>query len=204
VLSVQLDTELPQVPLAADYFEHREGEHWAGRRLDSAPMLCRSREARRWHRPRSGKVWQRDGRVSLLYWCGASSAGPYLFAAELPDGDQSCGTCEGRAVGAGFPSSVFPDAAVLFQPRTGTPALCGAGHWEALNPPRGSIGRCRWCGAVERIVGGSRGYGWTPVRMAPHAPLALFAPCHDHGYLSIVDVDGQLVCRCRCERVPSA
>lgn len=79
--------------------------------LISAPPLIRSPRMTRWHRPRRGYFHTNVGR-SFETWCNysisdqrgkKSGRGPQLiFADQLEAHDLPvCGTCEGRATGAG-------------------------------------------------------------------------------------------------------
>lgn len=88
--------------------------------LTAAPPLIRTPRMNRWHRPRRGYFHSSVGR-SFDTWCHyaltdlrgrRSGRGPQLIFADHLSGDTDlpvCGTCEGRAVGAGH----APTAVVL-------------------------------------------------------------------------------------------
>ena len=87
------------------------------------------------HRPRSAHIY-RDGRIAITYWCGNMCVTGRFLAAPDPS-DVVCGTCEGRAVGAGqIPGDTI------------------AGHALRFSPQINRDVRCEW----KR---GRRGYGWT-------------------------------------------
>jgi hypothetical protein len=79
----------------------------------------------RWHRPRWG-IWRfrREGRgwntLSWQLWCGYhfyAGTRRVLTATTVPVGDQLCGTCEGRAVGAGYPPvGIEPISDLIYDP----------------------------------------------------------------------------------------
>jgi len=78
------------------------------------------------HRVRSAQLhfhkspeWKRETSVSVRLWCGnqGSLVHGELYA-EPPDHSVVCATCEARALGAGFPSSVLlANRPIRFSPR---------------------------------------------------------------------------------------
>lgn len=89
------------------------------------------------HRVRSARIYfHRDcpeiygGRtehIGVHLWCGQQALpggrSRALLLHEPPDGAALCGTCEGRAVGAGQQAAAWftpPDRPLIFTPRTGT------------------------------------------------------------------------------------
>lgn len=91
--------------------------------------IYRSVRARMCHRVRSGHVhrdlWKPGqlGHVSFDLWCGmVGTVGKWgqLFPVP-PDGWPLCGTCEGRAVGAGYPGIAILQQRyeLLYSPREG-------------------------------------------------------------------------------------
>lgn len=79
------------------------------------------------HRVRSGHLHQHTSdkwprrRVYLAFrlWCGMSAFGySSEFFENPPPGSKVCATCEGKAVGAGFPSAVILALRpIIFRPR---------------------------------------------------------------------------------------
>lgn len=119
-------------------------EEWTwtpGRRtslVTRALPFCRSLRGRPGsyvHRPRSARIYS-SGRIGITYWCGNSCADG-RFIAEPDPAEVVCGTCEGRAVGAGqIPGDTLAGRALRFSPQINRDV------------------RCEW----KR---GRRGYGWT-------------------------------------------
>lgn len=209
-----------EVPLAPDYFEYRPDLPWSDNMLlTHGPLLVRSRAATRWHRPRSGVHWPHADRVSWHYWCGQSSSSTSVVAAgSLPKGDKVCATCEGRALGAGYPAATLPPTdLLLFTPTLcATPEVCpGSRDYRRgpfprdayeTDPKRPNWATCLFCGSFERLIGGSRGYSWTPIGLSTHKHADLIPPCPNHGWLSMTRDADALVCRCSLpqeERTPS-
>lgn len=93
-----------------------------------------SRMGRYAHRVRSGEFrierWRRteESRITLDLWCGQTGRltnGASRYAGDLhavpPKGFPLCGTCEGRAVGAGYPAIAFllQRYELMYAPREG-------------------------------------------------------------------------------------
>jgi hypothetical protein len=90
------------------------------------PKLAMSIYMTRWHRPRWAVVRVPYGHVSYHMWCNSeltawpkrNGAHTAIYANEVPAGHILCGTCEGRAVGAGYePLGVEPFVKLHFTPR---------------------------------------------------------------------------------------
>jgi hypothetical protein len=176
--------------------------------LREAPRFMRGPGNGRWHIPRSG---QRHGLGHTTYavWCGqtlfdsdrrprkGARPGPLLGRDDWPDdGAPVCGTCAGRAVGADRDVDEL-----LFAPRRlDPPAWCpGAdiGDLWVMVPGQRNLAVCLACDAVAKLRGGSRGYGWTSVRTAPHPPEELVPPCPFHGWRNLrPDGTGSSACPC--------
>lgn len=171
--------------------------------LPDAPRYMRTRNMGRWYRPRSGMVHDHDDRASVDLWCGTviSNADRALGRDDPPDdGAPVCGTCEGRAIGAGQDAQPFPpDRSLIFCPTLhDPPRVCPGARLSGLfaELPGARVGACLACGEVCRIGGGYRGaYGWSPLRMAAHPPGdGLMPPCWVHGWSELQNVDGRAVC----------
>lgn len=170
--------------------------------LTEGPALLRTRGMSRWHRPRSG-VRLPDGRVSYTVWCGQHVGGNLrtggaLAAEEPPPGEPVCGTCDGRAAGAGqIPSP--PGRRLAFSPRWQTPPRWCPGSrssvlFEAL--PGGRVGRCLACSDLLplRAMGGPYNGGYGIVQHPPGP--GLLTPCPFHAWRQFTAVDGRPCCAC--------
>lgn len=103
---------------------------WTDRRtnIKRALPIYRSLRARMCHRVRSGSVYldrfeRSQGRAHFNLWCGQwgrIDAWGALFPVP-PDGWPLCGTCEGRAVGAGYPGIAILQTRydLIYSPREG-------------------------------------------------------------------------------------
>ena len=103
--------------------------------------FCRSTRGRHGqyiHRPRSARIYP-DGRIGITYWCGAGCTAGRFMADPGPH-KVVCGTCEGRAIGAG---QISADDI--------------AGRPLAFSPQINRDVRCGW----QR---GHRSFGWTDYR----------------------------------------
>lgn len=184
---------------------------------------ARGPRSTRWHRVRSGQRildehWETGDltiRESFTTWCGQSmfdrgrgrgARGPILFADAPPEGEPSCGTCEGRAIGA---DATHP--AWLFSPaRLTPPRWCPGSRSERLVvelPPRPGMrapARCLVCGFEGRMsAGGSWHSGtWGLKQHSPGPDLIPGCPWHAWRELTrAVDDDGHPVAACRCKCV---
>lgn len=139
------------------------------------------------------------GRGLVTYlWCGQSRYDPPT-AIVTPE-DTICGTCEGRAIGAGQPSTLelltrpHAVAPMLFSPRVASPGKNCPGAGTALGDPDQRL--CFVCGASVKFRG--MGGVWrSRYCLESHAPGAgLIESCIWHGWTSLVLVGEQVVCAC--------
>lgn len=161
--------------------------------LDEAPNYVSSREATRWHRARSGKIF--DGtRNCYSYWCGPSGD----FGVEVIGlGDEMCGTCEGRFIAQ-------RDNPWLFTPRKSLPpGMCPASGREDLVPvPYQRYFHCPVCGEIVGSRSVSGYYGGAAVTRHRTGP-DLITPCRWHGWYSLRMHSGSVVCGCAVRTVPA-
>lgn len=190
------------IQLEAPYTQSDRNDRTA---LTAAPMFGRNRKMSRWHIPRTGTVYA-NGRIVYGVWCSASylTVGKSLMVDEIPSDDTTpiCGTCVGRAVGAGHSLpivSVEHEGGLVFEPRyIRTPRVCPGSKLTAWHHVNDRIGRCFVCGEYETISGGSRGYGWIAPHLRMHAPAdGLVKPCPFHAWDRIT-AEG----RCSCGHEP--
>jgi len=186
------------------------GGAWSGQLpLNEAPRYVRGRGNSRWHRVRSATIYPPrqagDGWTAYAYWCGqhvtdGGKSGPLWLTDDLPADEPVCGTCVGRALGAGqddIPAGLPP---LVFSPRWQTPPTRCPGSrsrtlWTELPGPR--CGRCLVCGDIVpiRVVGsGYNAWGAGPTNHAPGAELV--EPCPFHAWSQLVECDGRAVCGC--------
>ncbi|MFG2307631.1 hypothetical protein ACGFS9_02910 [Streptomyces sp. NPDC048566] len=169
--------------------------------LAEGPRFVRTRGMSRWHRPRSGTRFP-EGRVLFSCWCGygvggSERAGAYLGAEEPPAGEPVCGTCEGRAAGAGQDDSPT-GRLLLFSPRNAAPpATCPASRSDAYEAlPGGRVGRCLACGDMQplRAMGGP----YNPRYAIVQHPTgrALVQPCPFHRWRQLTVREGRVLCTC--------
>ncbi|MCK2024603.1 hypothetical protein KZC52_16870 [Microbacterium sp. kSW2-24] len=174
--------------------------------LTEAPMFGRTKKMSRWHVPRTGTVYA-NGRISYGVWCSASylTVGDALLTDVPDDSVPVCGTCVGRAQGAGHALPVVEvthAAGIVFEPRfVRRPRTCpGAkrSSWHAVNH---RVGRCIVCGEYMPIRAKGGPYdGFTA--LVAHAPGAgLVDPCPLHAWDRIT-ADG--ICSCGHPPVPLA
>lgn len=148
-----------------------------------------------WHRVRSA-VQRGDGRITLYLWCGQTARhGNMRYRLDDPDGDV-CGTCIGRALGAGQDVTPADLPNLAFHPAGVTPpSRCpGERFYEAINP---RVGRCLVCGSMQplRAVGGPYNSSEKLVTHEPEGDPAGWCPFHAWDQLTVVD--GDVVCRCQ-------
>lgn len=167
--------------------------------LDTAPEFVRSRGMSRWHRPRTGVRWP-GGRITYGLWDGAGYVAlPGGLAVDVrpDDGLPVCGTCDGRAAGAGqIPGP--PGRELVFTPRHITPPRHCPGSRTGLfeELPGGRVGRCQVCGDMQplRAMGGPYASRYAIVQHPPGA--ALVDPCPFHRWRSLAATDGRVHCTC--------
>lgn len=169
--------------------------------LTRGPRLIRTREMGRWHRPRSGVHIINFGRTVFHAWCGQGiHVGDALTAVALPDGDALCGTCEGRACGAGHPATGTPlNEALLFEPRSSAPPppRCPSYRlWGVDSLPKRGFFPCPVCGEQTKTRASGGPYN-SRVVIQSHAPgPGLFAPCPFHRWDWPALRDGVAGCGC--------
>lgn len=154
--------------------------------LASAPDYVRSRNATRWHRPRSGEVYE-DGRTAYSYWCGAGTpAGMGQDA--IPTRDLLCATCEGRWKAQG-------KGRLIFTPRNSLPPKTCPASRSILFPS--SVRRafqCLVCGESVKVTA-----RWnTGPRVSVHqVGPSLIDPCPHHGWNRLcLGRNEHVVCGC--------
>lgn len=179
--------------------------------LTRGPRLIRTHGMGRWHRPRSGvHISRRGGRTVFHMWCGQSvHFGDAITAADLPSEDLLCGTCEGRACGAGYPATGAPlNEALLFEPWSSAPppARCPShrlGAWQFEHLPYG-VFACPVCGEATRTRAAGGPYN-SHLIIEGHAPgPGLIAPCPFHRWDWPALRDGVAGCGCGAPRRPQA
>lgn len=155
--------------------------------LTAAPNFVRSRNATRWHRPRSGQVYP-GNRVTYDYWCGAGT--PFgLGQDEVPDEDLLCGTCEGRW-------SAQQDNRLVFTPISSLPPTrCPASHSNLFPQGVGRRFTCLVCGDEAKVSGGGLSRG--PYVSAHKTGSRLIRPCPHHGWNRLCfNKRGRVACAC--------
>lgn len=178
--------------------------------LTHAPRYVRTSRSTRWHRPRYGHRFAPThpyaaGKETFGLWCGqgvgARLQEPLLWRGSVPDGEPACGTCEGRALGAG--QDVTPDGmpGLIFSGRYGlAPEVCPGTRTKLAVPHAGyRVGTCRVCHTVEplRACGGRYHADWN---LAAHPPGDLLCPpCPQHGWYHL-EPHGPAGVRCACGR----
>lgn len=171
--------------------------------LTDGPRFVRTRGMSRWHRPRSGVRFTARDRIVYGCWCGydvggSERAGAFLAADEPPAGEPVCGTCEGRAAGAGQDDSPT-GRRLLFSPRhIEPPKNCPASRSPRLYEelPGGRVGRCLACGDLQplRAMGGPYNPRYAIVQHA--TGQALVSPCPFHRWRQLTARDGLVLCTC--------
>ena len=171
--------------------------------LAVGPRYMRGAAQSRWHRVRSGVRWS-DDTVSWTLWCGqvVSRGSNRLTADRMADDLPVCGTCEGRACGAGQDDWPLEGPGLLFSPRRLTaPKHCPGSRKEAYEALSLSAGRCLVCGSVESVRAMGGPYNGR-VAMIQHSPGAELVPgCPFHAWRELRIVDGSVVCGCRVEPI---
>jgi hypothetical protein len=167
--------------------------------LEIAPEFVRTAAMSRWHRPRTGVRWP-DGRITYGLWDGAgfvAMPGGLAVDTRPDDGLPVCGTCDGRAAGAG--QIAGPDGrTLLFTPRHVQPPRWCPGSRSALYEalPGGRVGRCLVCSDMQplRAMGGPYDGRYAIVQHPPGA--ALVGPCPFHRWRSLTATAGRVHCTC--------
>lgn len=174
--------------------------HNYGQPLATGPRYVRTRNMSRWHRSRSGT--RRDDHVTYYLWCGAGYvSGEFLAVEQISDGLPACGTCEGRACGAG--QDEWPgDGELLFSPRRLIPPkYCPGSRRERFAVEIGrSVGQCLACGTVApmRCMGSVYSGKYAITQHEPGPGLVPGCPFHAWNELAIHD--GTAKCLCQIPR----
>ncbi len=195
-MTVQLEA-----PLTRSYPQRRP-ECPPDQAIATAPRYMRSGYMRhgalgRWHRPRSGVRLGLTGSIVYHTWCGQTMFAERTLTADQPGPDERvCGTCEGRAVGAGQDTwPVEGGPALLFEPRRLTPpARCPGSRSEQLYRRVGQdVLLCLACG--DLVVGRGHGYRYGPRNHPPGQGLV--PGCEFHAWDYLVPLEGSAACACR-------
>lgn len=175
---------------------------WDGKTVPiyEAPRYVRGPGNSRWHRPRCGN--RRSARyATLTFWCGSGYVrlDDCLGADSVPEPEPVCGTCEGRALGAGQDDTPAGVPRLAFEPRwLVPPRRCpGSGRCGIFECLGQSAGRCLVCGDLVGLRAGGGPYnGWYgPVVHMPGP--GLFPPCPWHAWnLPSKRAGGSVGCRC--------
>ena len=181
----------------------RSGVTLAGRAIDwgepltTGPRYVRTPGGSRWHRPRHGV--HRNGGDSYGLWCGQYARHEELLAVDqLPAGEPLCGTCQGRATGAGqdtWPGSANP---LIFSPmRLTPPKHCPGSRTTWCEELAWNVGKCLACGVVSpmRSSGGPYNSRWGLTNHPPGPDLVPGCPFHAWRELGVVD--GRVRCLCK-------
>ncbi|WP_157475779.1 hypothetical protein [Parafrankia sp. EUN1f] len=164
--------------------------------LTEGPRYVRTPGMGRWHRIRSGYQVRDESRgPSWRLWCGQHIGYYGVFEVdEPPAGEPACGTCEGRAIGAGQVENPLT-VDLAYEPwMWDTPTLC-PGPGRGLYVAEGfRVGRCLVCQllAPTRVTGGPYR---AQMSLTKHPPgPGLMTPCPFHGWFHLRAVDGAAVC----------
>jgi hypothetical protein len=112
-----------------------------------------------------------------------------------------CGTCEGRALGAGQDELPAGMPALRFDPRwIDPPTRCPGSQSPMFQELAPRVGRCLVCGQLQplRGYGGSPWYGCAGYGPAKHPPGPdLVDPCPWHAWRALtLAEDGSVRCGC--------
>lgn len=170
--------------------------------LLTAPRYMRGSEMSRWHRPRSAICFHdQDDRVSYQWWCGQHVSRNLISCDQPPPGEPVCGTCEGRAVGAGQDDWPDQSKTLLFSPhRLTTPKVCpGSQRDDLYEELSRSVVRCLACGEIVagRCYGSRPWYGPAGWGAKKHEPgPGLVAGCPFHAWRHLVKRGDRIGCSC--------
>lgn len=166
--------------------------------LTKGPRYARKPVMGLWHRTRSGFVqhptdWRPGYSTVLRMFCGQSICG-YVCSwgrdAEPDDGLPLCGTCVGRAIGAGLDDPIT-GRELSFTPRwLVPPKVCPGSMKERLVEPHpgNRTGRCLVCGDIDRCRSSGSPYAprWGLQRHPPGPGLIPACPFHGWAYVTRV------------------
>lgn len=168
-----------------------------GTPLLTGPRYVRTQGMSRWHRPRDGV--RRDGKVRYGLWCGQNvyEIAGFIEADQTPPGEPTCGTCEGRAIGAGQDSWPDESKTLIFSPQRLTPPTrCPGSRTTWCEELSWNVGRCLVCGVVApmRSSGGAYNPTWG---LTNHKPGDRLIPgCPFHAWRELEMRDGRVACGC--------
>lgn len=192
------------------------GGEWRGQvPISAANRYVRGQRNGRWHRGRYGVLYPplREGETGHLiigYWCGPHGsekigADTLLMVDEAPAGESVCGTCFGRALGAGQDEAPTPFPPLIFSPRwVNPPALCPGSRNKTIEHvsagdrliPR--IAKCLIC--LQLVKTRARGSPYYPdwgAEIHPSGPDGLAVdPCPFHAWNQLTTRGGQVRCYC--------
>jgi hypothetical protein len=161
------------------------------------------RNPSRWHRVRSGVQYPHFDHATYHVWCGQTITSEKPATVELPtDGAPLCGTCEGRAAGAGHPSPITPGVELRFDPeRLIPPRWCpGGGPYGPARHVGEMVGhKVVRCGACGELVAEINAYGWNPRAGVPrrHEPGPGLVPgCPLHAWRHLTRTVEGVACQC--------
>lgn len=173
--------------------------------LSTGPRYIRGRGNSRWHRPRCG--YTQADQTLFTFWCGPHlwdrPAGDRAWLSDdLPEHEPACGTCVGRALGAGQDEVPLDLPPLVFSPRwLHPPRWCPGSRSEDLigeppAPAQGSVGVCLACGDLVAVR--AMGSRWNPrAGLQQHvAGPGLVPACPWHGWQFTGARDGVAGCRC--------
>ena len=188
--------------------------------LIRSPRSGRGRYEARWHRTRCATRRAANGpipeEIVVTAWCGTTVFASEAFKTDdALDGFPVCGSCEGRALGAGLPGVValldVTKTGVVFEPNEVTkfrpPKVCPGRTLEPLPLDRASVdvGVCAACGIVAPIKRPSRYPIVNDWCVKDHQPSAdLVAPCPTHAWDDLTHRGGVTMCSCKAEASPVA
>jgi len=209
--------ETVKLPLMRDAWPLYSGPAKRTIRVTKMAPFVATKAMTRSHRPRHARIYVYENpkvrdrwhqtRLSVDLWCGQIARNPTLHSVPM-DGLPLCGTCEGRAVGAGYPTTeelINGDAdltryPLLFSPRQdfAPPGRCPNLDCDDV-PGTGSY-CCVVCGHLGRWAQGN-GY-CTANHMAHHKPAdGMCPPCPNHAWNELKWHPRSRWLACKCGRL---
>lgn len=167
-----------------------------GEPIVTGPRYVRTGGMSRWHRPRTG-VRHTHGIVYGV-WCGQAvhEARGILTCDKVPAGMAVCGTCEGRAIGAGQDTWPGRDDLVFSPRRLTPPKRCPGSRTTWCEELGNNVGRCLACGAYAPLRASGSYYDprWG---LTNHEPGDALVPgCLFHAWREMTLTAGRVQCRC--------